>query len=133
MKNRDIQQQVLGLLVVSCFYTIVLAKIDNFMIAIIEKNLETLKRLCRKYRVLRLELIGSALTEEEFDSEKSDLDFLVEFQQLSEGKYADTYFGLLESLENLFDRHVDLVMVRAIKNPYFLEAINKSRKVLYAA
>ena len=103
------------------------------MIAIVEQNLETLKELCRRFRVHRLELIGSALTREKFDSKESDVDFLVEFQPLKQGEYADTYFGLLESLESLFNRHVDLVMVRAVKNPYFLESINKSRKVLYAA
>ncbi len=103
------------------------------MIAIIEQNLEMLKRLCRQFRVRRLELIGSALTREDFDLKESDIDFLVEFQPLKEGEYADIYFGLLEALESLFHRHVDLVMVRAIKNPYFLESINKSRKVLYAA
>jgi len=103
------------------------------MIAVIEKNLEALKQLCQEYHVFRLELIGSALAEDKFDSKQSDIDFLVEFQPLKEGEYADTYFGLLEALESLFNRHIDLVMVRAVKNPYFLEAINKSRKVLYAA
>jgi predicted nucleotidyltransferase len=103
------------------------------MVAIVEQNQEMLKRLCLQHRVQRLELIGSAVTGEKFDAERSDIDFLVEFQPLKEGEYADTYFGLLEALETLFNRHVDLVMVRAIKNPYFLEIINKSRKVLYAA
>jgi predicted nucleotidyltransferase len=103
------------------------------MIAIVEQNLEALKEVCRKFHVRRLELIGSALTREEFDVEESDIDFLVEFVPLKQGEYADTYFGLLEALESLFNRHVDLVMVRAVKNPYFLESINKSRKVLYAA
>lgn len=103
------------------------------MIAIIEQNLGALKKLCRRFHVRRLELIGSALASEEFNLKESDLDFLVEFQPLKPGEYADTYFGLLEALENLFARHVDLVMVRAVKNPYFLESINKNRKVLYAA
>ena len=105
---------------------------DN-MIAMVEKNLDAVKELCRQYRVRRLELIGSSLTPEQFDTDKSDIDFLVEFRQLKQGEYADTYFGLLESLESLFNRHVDLVMVHAVKNPYFLESINKSREVLYAA
>jgi predicted nucleotidyltransferase len=103
------------------------------MINMVEDNREELKDLCVKHRVRRLELFGSATDDENFDLEKSDIDFLVEFQPLKPGEYADTYFGLLEALENLFARHVDLVMVRAVKNPYFLEAINKSRKVLYAA
>jgi len=103
------------------------------MTSIVEDNRKALKDLCVKYRVRRLELFGSALIDKNFDIEKSDLDFLVEFLPLKAGEYADAYFGLLEAIENLFNRHVDLVMTRAIKNPYFLEAINKSRKVLYAA
>jgi len=103
------------------------------VISLIEENREVLKDLCKKYKVRRLELFGSALTDKNFDTETSDLDFLVEFLPLKQGEYADTYFGLLEALENLFNRHVDLVMSRAIKNPYFLEAINKNRKALYAA
>lgn len=103
------------------------------MIRLIEDNREALKDLCVQYQVRRLELFGSALTCENFEAEQSDLDFLVEFLPLKPGEYADAYFGLLEDIENLFNRHVDLVMPRAIKNPYFLEAINKNRKVLYAA
>jgi predicted nucleotidyltransferase len=103
------------------------------MIGLLEEKLKELNQLCIRYRVAKLELIGSALTGNKFNPGQSDIDFLVEFQPLNEGEYADTYFGLLEELESLFNRHVDLVMVRAVKNPYFLESINKSRKVLYAA
>jgi len=100
---------------------------------IIKDNYGALKELCVKYRVRRLELFGSALTDENFDTEQSDLDFLVEFLSLRQGEYADMYFGFLEAAENLFNRHVDLIMPRAIKNPYFLESLNKNRRVLYAA
>ena len=102
------------------------------MISLIEDNYELLKCLCKQYHVQRLEIFGSALTGDGFDSEGSDLDFLVEFLPLEPGEHADAYFGLLEAIEDLFDRHVDLVMPRAIKNPYFLESINKSREVIYA-
>ncbi|TKJ38082.1 MAG: hypothetical protein CEE38_04805 [Planctomycetes bacterium B3_Pla] len=103
------------------------------MISLIEDNGEAIKDLCAKFRVRQLELFGSALTDKNFHAEQSDLDFLVEFLPLKPGEYADTYFGLLEAFERLFDRHVDLVMPGAINNPYFLESINKSREVLYAA
>ena len=103
------------------------------MVNLITKNLKAIKELCVQYRVGRLELFGSAVDDENFDTGNSDLDFLVEFLPLKQGEYADTYFGLLEAIENLLNRHVDLVMARAIKNPYFLEVINKNRKVLYAA
>lgn len=103
------------------------------MISLIENNREAISQLCAKYRVRRLELFGSASTSENYDAEKSDLDFLVEFLPLRQGEYADIYFGLLGAMEDLFGRHVDLVMTRAITNPYFIEVINKNRKVLYAA
>ena len=89
------------------------------MIVLIEDNYESLKRFCEQYRVQRLELFGSALTGDGFDSEKSDLDFLVEFLPLQPGEHADSYFGLLEALQDLFNRHVDLVMPRAMKEPIF--------------
>ena len=103
------------------------------MIQVIEDKREELNRLCGMFHVQRLELFGSASTNQQFDMEDSDLDFLVEFLSLKSGEYFDTYFGLRESLQNLFQRPVDLVMTRAIKNPYFLRSINRSRKVLYAA
>jgi predicted nucleotidyltransferase len=103
------------------------------MIRLIEDNREAIKDICTRFRVRRLEVFGSALTGENFHSEQSDLDFLVEFLPLRQGEYADAYFGLLEAFENLFNRHVDLIMPGAIKNPYFIESINRNRKVLYAA
>ncbi len=99
---------------------------------LIEEHRDDLIRLCAKYRVRRLEIFGSALTNR-FDSLTSDLDFLVEFLPLQPGEHADAYFGLLEALRELFERNVDLVMTGAIRNPYFLESINHSRTVLYAA
>lgn len=102
------------------------------MVELIEKHLEQVRALCRRYKVRRLEVFGSA-TGGQFDAASSDMDFLVEFGPLQEGEYADSYFGLLEELGELFGRKVDLVMTRAIKNPYFLEQIEKDREVLYAA
>ena len=88
--------------------------------------------LCRRHRVRRLEVFGSAL-DDRFDPQHSDVDFLVEFEPLAEGQYADAYFGLKEALELLLGRPVDLVMTQAIRNPYFLEAIEPTRTLLYAA
>lgn len=93
---------------------------------------QELKALCQRHKVRRLELFGSA-TDGRFDPASSDLDFLVEFESLSGGHYADHYFGLLEDLTALFKRPVDLVVARAIRNPYFLQAVNESRELLYAA
>ena len=111
---------------------VVLRKLKE-MIGIIEKQRAAIEALCLRFKVQRLELFGSALTNDHFDEQNSDLDFLVEFLPLQHGQHADTYFGLLEALENLFGRNIDLVMTTAIKNPYFLESVNQSRRVIYAA
>ncbi len=103
------------------------------MISLIVNHREALHRLCEQFRVRRLELFGSAANGRDFRAEASDLDFLVEFLPLQPGEFADAYFGLLEALQQLFGRSVDLVMVGAIKNRYFLEAVNESRTLLYAA
>ena len=91
-----------------------------------------LEGLCRRYGVRRLELFGSAAIGQDQPG-ASDLDFLVEFAPLSSGAYADAYFGLLESLERLFGQPVDLVVGSAIRNPYFLQAIERTKTLLYAA
>ena len=69
---------------------------------LIRDRQKELEELCRRYRVRRLELFGSAATGESRGQE-SDLDFLVEFLPLQPGQHADAYFGLLEALEDLFD------------------------------
>jgi predicted nucleotidyltransferase len=102
------------------------------MLDIIEKHLSEVQGICLRFNVSRLELFGSALSEN-FDLTSSDIDFLVEFKPLKQGRYADAYFGLLDALKNLFGRDVDLVMAKAIRNPYFLQKINQKRQVLYAA
>ncbi len=103
------------------------------MISQLADKQDYLCRICREYRVQRLELFGSALRDHSFDPRVSDLDFLVDFLPLSPGEHFDTYFALLLALADLFGRPVDLVMTRAIRNPYFLESVNQTRTILYAA
>jgi predicted nucleotidyltransferase len=98
---------------------------------LVRANLAALTELCRRFQVRRLELFGSA-TGRQFDPARSDIDFLVEFEPATSG-FGDRYMGLLESLEELFARHVDLVETKAITNPYFLQSIQASRELLYAA
>jgi predicted nucleotidyltransferase len=102
------------------------------MIPLLLKHKSALDELCRRHHVRRLEIFGSAASDR-FDPASSDLDFLVEFESLPRGAYADNYFGFLEALESLFERPVDLVSVSAIKNPYFREAVDQTKALLYAA
>jgi len=97
-----------------------------------EQHRAQLEALCRSYGVRRLEVFGSAATCLA-PNEETDLDFLVEFQSLARGGYADAYFGLLESLETLYGRPVDLVVASAIRNPFFLQSVERTKTLLYAA
>ena len=102
------------------------------MNAAIAAQQSEITKLCRDFHVQRLELFGSALSAG-FDPECSDLDFLVEFAPLPSGAYATAFFGFKAALEQLFGLSVDLVVASAIRNPYFLESIEQSKALLYAA
>jgi predicted nucleotidyltransferase len=88
--------------------------------------------LCQRYGVRRLEVFGSATTDA-FDASRSDVDFLYAFNDTAASNLADRFFGLMEELESLVGRKVDLVAIDAIRNPYLLRAVNEQRQVLYAA
>ncbi len=102
------------------------------MIDLIEQHRSQLADLCRKYRVKTLEVFGSAV-DGSWDPACSDLDFLVEFQPLGPGQLFDFFFDFKDGLQTLFGRRVDLVSPRSIRSQHFLEAVNQSRQVLYAA
>lgn len=100
------------------------------MASVLAPHLDEIPELCRRYGVARLELFGSAATDA-FDPQRSDLDFLVEFDADS-SRLFDRYFGLKESLEALYGRPVDLVTLGSLRNPYFIAAINETRQLVYA-
>ncbi len=102
------------------------------MTPIVQANLPHVLAACHARHVARLELFGSAATGS-YDPQRSDLDFLVEFLPMEPVQLAGAYFGLAADLEEIFGHHVDLVTTASIRNPYFRESINQSRRVLYAA
>jgi uncharacterized protein len=102
------------------------------MVAEIATRKPELVELCRLYHVRQLEVFGSAVGSG-FDSERSDVDFLVEFAAVPPGAYATNFFELKEALERLLGRPVDLVVLSAVRNPWFRKGIERSRVLLYAA
>jgi uncharacterized protein len=98
----------------------------------IAARLPELAELCRRHHVRRLDVFGSA-AHGDFDDNRSDVDFLVEFASDSSVTALDTYFGLKEALEALLGRPVDLVMSGAVENPYIKASIEQSREAVYAA
>ncbi len=108
----------------------------------LDDKLDQLRMIAARYGVRRLDLIGSA-ARPDFDPRHSDLDFVVEFApnrldhpdptHPQDDHLADRYFGLLHALEDLFQRPVDLISYRAIRNPFFKQVVDQTRQTLYAA
>ena len=98
----------------------------------IEDNLAAIEALCSKHYVARLELFGSAAAGT-FHEESSDLDFLVEFREGHPNGPFRQFFDFRADLKTLLGRKVDLVERSAMKNPYFIKAVNRTRTLLYAA
>lgn len=90
-----------------------------------------IEALCRRYGVKRLAVFGSA-TGAHFDPARSDIDFLLEFLDSSQATFA-TYYALKTALEELLGRPVDLVMPKALENPYFAATALATQQELYAA
>ena len=103
------------------------------MLAVLEENRAALADLCRRFGVRKLELFGSAATGE-FDSHRSDLDFLVEFPPKYDfGPWMSRWQDFESELSALFQRPVDLVRESALRNPWFRREANKTRRVIYDA
>ncbi len=99
---------------------------------LIESHRDLLGELCRRYAVHRLRLFGSAAAGE-FDPERSDLDFLVEFDEPVGMNSFRQFFGFRRSLGELLARQVDLVAWSAVKNPYFRQQAASQAIDVYAA
>ncbi len=100
------------------------------MIPLVTQHSDELAEICRRHHVKRLEVFGSAAVGD-FNPEKSDIDFLVDYQLLPPSQHADAYFGLLEDLQSLFGRSIDLVEDKAIENPYFRASVDETRQPIY--
>lgn len=98
---------------------------------LIELNLQRIIDLCRRHKVKSLSVFGSILTDRFND--QSDVDLLVDFEPIDPDKedYVRNYFDLLDALESLFSRKVDLIEEKALRNKYFIANINRTKRVIY--
>ncbi len=95
----------------------------------IENYRKDITELCKTHKVKSLYAFGSVLTDK-FNNE-SDVDLIVDFQQLDVLDYGDNYYDLKFSLENILKRNIDLLEQKAIKNPYFIKTLNQNKKLIY--
>lgn len=98
----------------------------------IERHMVAVRQLCQRYGVQRLALFGSATTPY-FDPANSDFDFVVQFANTHAPDYPDRYLDFAEALEDLFQRPVDLLTNRAIRDPQLRAEILRTQRVTYEA
>jgi predicted nucleotidyltransferase len=89
----------------------------------------SLPPLCRKYNVKSLYAFGSVLTDR-FGPD-SDVDLIVDFDDWLVKGISDDFFDLKESLEDLFNRPVDLLDEQPIRNPYLRKSIESTKQLIY--
>ena len=97
----------------------------------IEQYLTQIQQLCRQHKVSELFVFGSVLRDS--FNEGSDIDFIVDFLDISLEEYANNYFDLKFSLEELLKRKVDLLENKALRNPYLKESIDSTKQLVYGA
>ena len=96
---------------------------------IVEQNINQVSELLEKYNVDNMYLFGSVLTDN--FSPTSDIDFLVNFGQVKMEDYFDNYIGLKNDLEQFFNRSVDLVEEKTVRNPVLRRSIDRNKKLIY--
>lgn len=99
------------------------------MQTIFQENFEEITALCQLYKVKSLYAFGSVCNDK-FTS-KSDIDLLVSFYTMDYVDYADAYFTLADKFEALFQRPVDLITDKSLSNPYFIDALNQTKMLIY--
>jgi uncharacterized protein len=93
-------------------------------------NTQGLEELCRRWRIRELGVIGSVLRPD--FGPASDVDFVVRFEAGAAWDLFDIV-RLMEELSAMTGRRVDLIEEPAVRNPYMLASIRRSKRVLYAA
>jgi predicted nucleotidyltransferase len=96
---------------------------------VVEQNMNQVSKLLEQHHVDNMYLFGSVLTDNFLPT--SDIDFLVNFGQVKLEDYFDNYIGLKSSLEHFFNRSVDLVEEKTVKNPVLRRSIDRNKKLIY--
>ncbi|MGN0218877.1 MAG: nucleotidyltransferase family protein [Muribaculaceae bacterium] len=98
---------------------------------LVEINIHKIIELCKRFHVRRLWVFGSILTDRFND--KSDVDLCVDFdwKNIPLMEAADNFFDFQYALEDLFGRKVDLTDDSAVRNRYFREELNETRRLIY--
>jgi uncharacterized protein len=89
----------------------------------------TSPELCKQFGVKRLGLFGSVARGD--DSRSRDIDFFAEFEDPSPESMPQRYFGFIEAAEKFYQKPVQLLTPRMIRNPFFKRSVYKDLIFIY--
>jgi len=95
-------------------------------------QLPLVAKLFKEHKVKSAYAFGSVISDK-FNTE-SDIDLLINFEddvdELESGKI---WWHLHDTLRDIFNREIDLLVENSLKNPYFIEELNEKKQLIYAA
>lgn len=102
------------------------------MVPLIREHLNEIQTLCRKYKMNRVWLFGSALDPTSFHA-SSDVDFLYEpdKDRMSIREFLDNPYEIRQALSELLGRKVDWIRYLPFRNPYFRREIEATKEIIY--
>jgi len=92
-------------------------------------DLEKIQELCKQNKVKSLFAFGS-VTRPDFN-ESSDIDLVVDIDEMDPFSYTDLYFNVKNRLEEILKRQVDLLEARAIRNHIFKQELDNTKVKIY--
>jgi len=94
------------------------------------KNKKDFTILCKTHKVKYLYAFGSSVTER-FDSNRSDIDLLVEIDSKDPIDRGEKLISLWDLFEIYFRRKVDLLTDSSIRNPFLRKSIDSTKVLIY--
>lgn len=95
----------------------------------LSNHIDQIRKICESNNVKTLFTFGSVTTDE-FMSD-SDIDLVVDIDDQDPISYSDYYFNLKFELEKIFNRRIDFLESKAIKNPYLKRQIEENKVLVY--
>jgi uncharacterized protein len=93
-------------------------------------EIQAIPEFCRRWKVKQFSLIGSVLRPD--FGPTSDVDVVITFEAGATWDLFDIV-KMRDELTAIFGRPVDIIEEPAVRNPYMLDSIRRTKRVLYAA
>lgn len=100
------------------------------MISLLKDNLSQLNLIFQSHKVEKAYVFGSAVSGR--FSKDSDIDFLITFQnEIEPLEKGELWWSLYDTLRALFKKEIDIMTESSLKNPYFIQEIDRTKELIY--